>query len=135
MLFDLVLHRVFVQDFLVTNIIAVAVLAVAVDVNPENVLDGIFVAVEGGSAQRHSLAHLGALPPFVDFGQRDALGAVDGVHQPNVLLEKCGDGHGVKFFSILTFPLAQYSKYGKAIEQPLMWVQNALIYSRLSAKD
>ena len=93
-----ILHRVLMQHLLVADVITVAVSPIAVNVNAEDVLDGILVAVEGGSAQRHSLAHLGALPPLVDFGQSNPFGPIDGVHQPDVLLEEGWDGLGL-FFS------------------------------------
>ena len=88
-----VLHRVLAQHFLVADEVAVAVAPVAVDEDAEDVLDGVLVAVEGGAAQRHAFAHLGALPPLVDFGKRDPFGSADGVHQPDVLLEEGWDGH------------------------------------------
>lgn len=75
-----VLHRVLAQHFLVADEVAVAVAPVAVDEDAEDVLDGVFVAVEGGAAQRHAFAHLGALPTLVDFSQSNPFGPADGVH-------------------------------------------------------
>lgn len=88
-----VLHRVLAQHLLVADEVAVAVAPVAVDEDAEDVLDGVLMAVEGGAAQRHAFAHLGALPPLVDFGKRDPFGSADGVHQPDILLEEGWDGH------------------------------------------
>ena len=94
-----VLHRVLTQHLLVADKVAVAVAPVAVDEDAEDVLDGVFVAVEGGAAQRHAFAHLGTLPPLIDFGQSNPFGPADGVHQPDVLLEKGWDGHDNQCFN------------------------------------
>ena len=88
-----VLDRVLAQHFLIADEVAVAIAPVAVDEDAEYVLDGVLVAVEGGAAQRHAFAHLGALPPLIDFGQSNPFGSADGVHQPDVLLEEGWDGH------------------------------------------
>ena len=82
-----VLDGVLAQNFLVSNVIAVAIAPVAVDVDAKDVLDGILVTVEGGAAQRHAFAHLRPQPSLVDFRKGDPLRAVDGVHQPDVFLE------------------------------------------------
>ena len=42
-----VLNRIFMQRILVTDIVLVTTLAVAVDVDTENVLNGIFMAIKG----------------------------------------------------------------------------------------
>ena len=66
----------------------VAVVGVAADGDAENLLDGRTVAVEGGAAEGCPLAEVGELPAVAEVGQRDAPRPPDGVHQPDILLEK-----------------------------------------------
>ena len=82
-----VLHCVLTQHLLVADVIAVAVAPVTVDIDAEDVLDGVLVAVESGAAQGDALAHLGAQPFLVDLGEGDFPSAVDGVYQPDVFFE------------------------------------------------
>lgn len=89
-----VLHAFLSQDMLVADEILVAVLAVAVDEDAEDVLNGILVAVEGGAGEGHAAAHVGGHPLFVDFGETDSSGAADDIDQPDVFFEQCRYLHG-----------------------------------------
>ncbi len=50
--------------------------------------------VEGGSGNADTFANLGIQPLLVDFLQGELAEAVNGVHQPDVLLEKGVGFHG-----------------------------------------
>ena len=67
----------------------IAILTVTVDEDPKNVLDGILVAVKGGTSQIYATAHFCFQPSLVNLSKRYPPGLADGVHQPNVLLEFC----------------------------------------------
>lgn len=76
-----------------TNVILVAVLLVALNVNTKNILNGILVAVEGGTGQLHTLTHIRFQPTFVNLGKRYLSGLIDGIYQPDVLFEFIISGH------------------------------------------
>lgn len=80
------LHAVATQQIPIHDI--VFVVRIASDHDAENLLDGGAVAVEGGAAERGALAEVGVLPAVAKVGERDAPSAADGVHQPDILLEK-----------------------------------------------
>jgi hypothetical protein len=82
-----VLHGILTQDFFVTDIIAITVSPVAIDVDAEKILNGIFMTIEGGTAEGNAFAHLRPQPFLVDFRKGDSLRSVDGIHQPDVFLE------------------------------------------------
>lgn len=79
-----ILHSVLTQHLLVADVIAIAIPTVTVDVDAEDVLDGILVAVKCGAAQRQPVAHVGPHPSGVDVRQRNLSSTVDGVDQPDV---------------------------------------------------
>ena len=83
-----VLHRIFAQHTFIADVVAVAVSAVAVDDDAEDVLDGLYVPDEGGTHHIHALTHLGAFPTLIDLGKRDAFSTVDGAHQPYIFFEQ-----------------------------------------------
>ena len=89
-----VLHGIFAQGILVADVVAVAVTAVAVDVDAKDVLDGIFVAVEGGACQLDTSTHFRALPSLVDVAERDSSSVVDRVDQPDIFFEQGRGSHG-----------------------------------------
>ena len=61
---------------------AVAVPAVALDIDAEDVLYGILVAVEGSACHLHATAHVSLHPPLVQFDKRDAPRTIDGRTKP-----------------------------------------------------
>lgn len=67
---------------------------IAVDVDAKDVGDGAAMAVEGGAGNLYAAAHLRLAPAIVNVGKRNTANFSDGVHQPDVFLEKCGRGHG-----------------------------------------
>ena len=83
-----VLYGVFAQHMGVADVIFVPVFAVALDVDAENVLDGVLVPVESRATEGQTSAHLRLHPFLIDFCKRDSFGATDCVHQPNVFLEQ-----------------------------------------------
>ena len=82
-----VLHGVLSEHIVVLDEIGVAVLLVASDDDAEHILDGDFMACEGGARNVHSFAHVGVQPSVVDFCQCDSLGPVYGVDEPNIRFE------------------------------------------------
>lgn len=92
-----VLNGVLLQDFFVADEISVAVVAVAVDVDAENVLDGVFVPVEGGTRQVDAFAHFRREPFPVYLRKCHSFEPVNRVHEPDVFLEFRRDRH-VLFF-------------------------------------
>ena len=89
-----VLHRVLTQRILIADVVAVAVTAVAVDEDAEDVLNGFFVAVEGGACQLDTSTHFRAHPFLVDVAERDSSSVVDGVDQPDIFFEQGRGRHG-----------------------------------------
>lgn len=92
-----VLNGVFLQNFFIANEISVAVVAVAVDIDAENVFDGIFVPVEGGTRHVDTFAHFRREPLGVYLCKCHSFEPVNRVHEPDVFLEFCRDRH-VFFF-------------------------------------
>ena len=60
------LHRLIVQHLAVADVVAVVVLAVAVDDDAEDVLYGILVAIEGSTGKGQPSADFGLHPLLVD---------------------------------------------------------------------
>ena len=61
------------------------------DVDVEHLLDGVLVVVEGLQGQfLTGLVERRALPTLVDLFERNAPGAVDGIDQPDITVEKRG---------------------------------------------
>lgn len=81
------------QVFAVLDVVSVAVGGVAQDVDGEHVLYGLLVSLECGAHHRQPAAHLGFLPPFVEFFEADAACVVDGFDDPDVLFELFCDSH------------------------------------------
>ena len=88
-----VLHRVFVQHVFIADVVAIAVFTVAIDVDAKDVLDGLFVAVEGGACQLGTSTHFRAYPLLVDVAERDSSCTIDGVDEPDVFFEQGGSSH------------------------------------------
>lgn len=65
------LQAVFAEHAPVAYAVAVAVAAVAHHIEAEDVFDGVFVSVEGGTAQRLALAQVAAQPVVLQFGKAE----------------------------------------------------------------
>ena len=89
-----VLYGVFVEGFGIGDMVAVAVLLVAIDDDAKHVEDGIAVAVEGAARHGQAAAHLGLEPVVVDLIEGEALVAVYGAYEPDVFSEDSCYIHG-----------------------------------------
>lgn len=73
------------------DVVEVSSPPVAFDVDVEHLLDGVLVVVEGLQGQfLTGLVERRALPTLVDLFERNAPGAVDGIDQPDITVEKRG---------------------------------------------
>ena len=86
-----VLYGVFVEGFGIADMVAVAVLLVAIDDDAKHVEDGIAVAVEGAARHGQAAAHLSGDPLVVEGTEGDLAGLADGAHESDVFSE---DGSG-----------------------------------------
>ena len=83
-----VLDGVLLQDIVVVDIVPESVLPVTFDDDAKHIQDGVTVPVKRTAGERNTFRHLRAQPSLVDFLQCQTAGPVDGVHEPNVFLEK-----------------------------------------------
>lgn len=95
------LHRILGKDTFVANEVSVAIATVAIDVDAEDVLDSIYMTIEGGAGKRESFAHIGLQPLGLQVGKGDSSGLTDGVYQPDVFSEfsRCLHGDNVNSFA------------------------------------
>ena len=90
-----VLDGVFFENLRVAYVVPVAVCPVALDVDSEDILDGILVAVERTSCHRKSFAHVCAEPLSVQVIKGNPSEPVNGVYQPDVLSENDVRSHSL----------------------------------------
>lgn len=83
-----VLYAVFLQDFLICDVVGESVPRITFDVDAEDILDGCFVSDECCAGDFYSSGEFGAEPPAVDFFQRYLSCTADGSNQPYILLEQ-----------------------------------------------
>lgn len=83
-----VLYAVFLQDFLIGDVIGEVVSGVTFDVDAEDVLYCRFMPDECCAGDFYSSGEFGPEPPAVDFFQRYLSCTADGSNQPDVLLEQ-----------------------------------------------
>ena len=82
-----VLNRILLQHLLIEDIVPESILLVTFDDDSEHVKDGISVPVECAAGDRDTFAQLGLQPLLIDFFKCEAAETVDGVNQPDILLE------------------------------------------------
>ena len=83
-----VLNRIFMQHILVTDVVLVTTIAVAVDVDTEDVLNGILMAIKGRASELHSPTHLRVKPLFLNLSKSNSTCSFDSIHEPDVFFEK-----------------------------------------------
>lgn len=83
-----VLYAIFLQDFLIGDVVGESVPRVTFDVDAEDVLYCRFVSDECCAGDFNSSGEFGAQPPAVDFFQRYLSCTADGSNQPYILLEQ-----------------------------------------------
>ena len=66
--------------------------------NAEDVLDGIFVTVEGGAGKLHIFAHFCVEPLGLQVRKGDSSSFMDGVYLPDVFSEFSGGFMGITLF-------------------------------------
>ena len=83
-----VLNRIFMQHILVADIVLVTTLAVTVDVDTKDVLNGILMAVEGRTSKLYSPTHLRVKPLLLDFSKSFSTSSLDSIHESDVFFEE-----------------------------------------------
>ena len=81
------MQAVVLQHLAVLDVIAVAVALVAHDDEAEHIFHRVFPGVERAARNLQSLAQIGVEPPAVDFLQRDFLGMVERLYEPDVFVD------------------------------------------------
>ena len=84
-----VLHAVLPQHIVIADVVLIPVLAVTVNVDAEDVLNGILMSCKGRTSQFYALAHIRLQPFLVDLCKRNPPSLANGVHKPDILLELC----------------------------------------------
>ena len=82
-----VLYGVFSQHFFIPNVIFVAILTVAFDVNAKHILYGALMAIECCATHLHATAHVCLYPTGVEIAERNCLGIENGFHQPDIFFK------------------------------------------------
>ena len=80
------------------DMVAIAVLLVAIDDDAKHVEDGIAMAVEATACHGEPATHLGLHLMVVELLEGEALMAVDGVDEPDVFFEEGSGAHGCRSF-------------------------------------
>ena len=81
------LHRVVVEHLGIIDIVAIAVLDVALDDDAEHVEDGVAMAVERRPRQGGTVGHLVVDPPLTELVERQPAVAPQRVDQPDILVK------------------------------------------------
>ena len=82
-----VLDGVLFQYICISDVVLISICPVALNIDSEDLLYGILVAIECTSGHRDSFAHISAKPLPVQVFQGNPSELVDGVYQPYVLSE------------------------------------------------
>ena len=82
----------------IAYIIPIPILLVALNEQAKHLLNGNTMAMKGGARQGYSLAHFCFKPSLVDISQRDGLGMINGIYQPDVFFEFCIGCHASSIF-------------------------------------
>lgn len=83
-----VLYAVFLQDFLIGDVVGESVSRVTFDVDAEDVLYCCFMSDECCAGDFYSSGEFGPEPPAVDFFESYLSCTADGSNQPYILLEQ-----------------------------------------------